>query len=159
MSLRRCFAYILLFCIAVVSGCGQSANPVAPARVSGKLTYKNQPIKGGNMRLYAADGSSYDAIISSDGTYSSTNAPTGEVVVTVETESINPHKTAPKSAEAQMRMKAMDMSSRRPGSQGPEVKPTDNYIKIPEKYSNPKTSPLTLTLKNGRQVHDIDLTD
>ena len=31
------------------------------------------------------------------------------------------------------------------------------YLKIPEKYSNPKTSPLTVTLKSGRQVHNIDL--
>ena len=43
--------------------------------------------------------------------------------------------------------------------EGEVEKPQVHYVKIPEKYNNHKTSPLTVTLSAGRQVHNIDLTD
>jgi hypothetical protein len=44
------------------------------------------------------------------------------------------------------------------GGSAPEETPRQ-YIKIPSKYNNPKTSPLTVTAKGGRQVENIDLKD
>ena len=56
------------------------------------------------------------------------------------------------------------MSQARPDQPGgagaaPPEKPSDHYIKIPAKYSNPKTSTYTVAVKPGRQVINIDLTD
>ncbi len=160
---------LLLFVISVFGyGCS-SSNPAAPARISGKLTYKGAPIKAGSMKFLTLEGTAYDAQISSDGTYSATDLPIGEMVVIVETESVNPANDPSKTArtgEYQRYMKMME--SRRPGessspgsSSAPSSvpKPTDNYIKIPEKYGKANTSPLTITLTKGRQVHDFDLTD
>ena len=61
-------------------------------------------------------------------------------------------------------MKAAAASSNRPdgpagGNSAPVQNPSDFYIKIPAKYSNSKTSPMTVTIKDGRQVLNIDLTD
>jgi hypothetical protein len=33
------------------------------------------------------------------------------------------------------------------------------YLKIPAKYANTRTSPLTMTIVAGRQVKEFDLTD
>lgn len=139
-------------------GCGQTSNPIAPARISGKISYKGQPIKAGVMNFYTPEGVAYSAQISKDGTYSATDIPAGELVVTVETESLSPARKG--GAEAALRQKmSASMVQQRPGGTGGGTAEPEPYIKIPNKYANPKTSPLTVTTKPGRQVHDIDLTD
>jgi hypothetical protein len=154
-SLRLLTGTSLIAALALL-GCNKG-NVNAPARVSGKLTYKNQPIKAGMMFLHTPDGSKYPAQISSDGTYSATDIPAGELIVTVSTDHLSPSQKAPQGAEAARRMKAQSSQMQQPA--GPVEKPSDHYTKIPDKYSNPKTSPITLDLKPGRQVQDIDLTD
>lgn len=143
----------LLFAVALL-GCGKSAS--APAKVSGSLAYKGQPIKAGSMAFHAPDGVAYAAQISSDGTYSAEGLPEGELVVTVSTEHLNPAKKpgAGASKDTERRMKMMQSREQPQGAAAP---PEEPYLKIPEKYSNAKTSPLTVTLKSGRQVHNIDL--
>jgi hypothetical protein len=152
----RFFAGAVLASSLALLGCSKG-NVNAPARVSGKLTYKNQPIRAGAMKLYTPDGVSYAAQIDPDGTYAATDVPTGELIVTVETEFLNPGKKGPKGGEAARRMKAAQSQMQQPA--GLVEKPSEHYIKIPSKYANPKTSPLTVTLTSGRQVHDFDLTD
>jgi hypothetical protein len=139
----------------MVLGCSQ--NKLAPARVSGSLTYKNQPIKAGSMHFHTPDGVAYPATISQDGTYSASDIPEGEMIVTVETESIGAKETASKSKTGQARAKMGQPPP--PGVAASMPSRGELYVKIPQKYSNPKTSPLTVTLKSGRQVHNIDLTD
>lgn len=156
----RLLAGTLLVLSLGLLGCSAGGNPNANARVSGGLSYKGQPIKGGAIRFHTPEGVAYDGLISSDGTYSATDVPAGELVVTVETESISPERKAPKGAEAERRMRMMKSSMQPPpGRGGPVADPSVNYIKIPKKYSNPKTSPLTVTLTPGRQVHNFDLSD
>lgn len=141
----------------MVLGCAK--NKLAPARVSGSLTYKNKPIKAGSMHFHTPDGVAYPATISQDGTYSAADLPEGELVVTVETESINPNRGgAAKGKTGEMRMKMVQQQPP-PGVAANIPPPTELYVKIPEKFSNPKTSPLTVTLKSGRQVQNLDLTD
>jgi hypothetical protein len=160
MTLLRSLSGPLLVVFAAALGCSSSGNPNAPARVSGKLTYKNQPIKGGTMLLHTAEGVPYNAQISPDGTYSATDIPTGELIVTVDTESLNPAKAAPKGAQADARMKQMQqLEQRRPDGADPGQDLSANYIKLPTKYASPKTSPLKVTLSAGKQTKDFDLTD
>ena len=159
---------IVLALVGVASGCS-SGNPMAPAKISGKISYAGKPIKAGTMKFHTTTGTPYDAQISTDGTYSAVDLPVGEMIVTVETESINPNRDltagARKNADTEKRMKNMNSSMQRgPGSNdagGAATQSTAsaNYIKIPDKYSNPKTSPITITLEKGRQVHNFDLTD
>jgi hypothetical protein len=146
-----------VFPLAVILlGC--APNPQAPAKVSGSLTYKGQPIKGGSMKFYGADGVGYDAQISDDGTYTANDIPEGELVVVVETESINPGKKgAPPIRDQDKRSKMQQQQP--PPDRAPPPTATAAYTKIPEKYSNRNTSPLTVQVKRGRQVINIDLTD
>lgn len=108
------------------------------------------------MAFHTPEGASYAAQINSDGTYNATDIPTGELVITVETESV---KAEVGSAGGKDAGRRMGVAQQQPpaGVGGPA--PEEQYIKIPSKYANPKTSPLTVTLSAGRKVHNIDLTD
>jgi len=154
MTTPRLLSLAILILAIVLLGC--SKNPQAPAKISGSLAYKGQPIKAGTMQFHTPQGVAYSAQISTDGTYSATDLPEGELIITVETEHLNPAKKPPvaTSKDAEKRKKMMQS---REQPQGSAVVPEEPYIKIPEKYSNPKTSPLTVTLKSGRQVHNVDL--
>lgn len=133
-------------------------NSAAPARVSGSISYKGQPIKAGAMAFHTSSGTVYPAQISPDGTYTATDIPEGEMVVTVETESVNPGQKAPQGKDADRRMKIQQQAPPE-GVAASAPPPTQSYLKIPSKYANPKTSPLTTTVRAGRQVQNFDLTD
>jgi hypothetical protein len=155
MNKHRLVSLAVLAIGVGVIGCG--GNPHAPARVSGKVTYNGKPVTGGSMAFVTPDGNSYPAQLGSDGTYTATDLPAGELVVIIDTESLNPAKKPPAGSDAEKRMK-YQMQKPPPGV-ADQPRPEQFYVKIPEKYSNPKTSPLTVTLTSGRQVHNFELTD
>ena len=105
-------------------------------------------------------GTPYSSSISIDGTYAISDLPTGEMAIVVETESINPAQKGSTGKDAERRM-AMMGERKGPNSGGSgsgganALQP--QYVKIPEKYSKAKTSPLSYTVKNGRQVYSIEL--
>jgi len=155
----RAFRYVsvgVLLIVCAALGCSQ--NKLAPARVSGSISYKGTPIKAGTMQFCTSEGAAYNAQISSDGTYTATDLPEGEMVVTVDLEGINPEKKAHTGKDAEKRMKMVSQQPP-PGVATSAPMPTQFYMKLPAKYANPKTSPLTVTLTKGRQVHNFDLTD
>jgi hypothetical protein len=162
MTRFRLLSGALLVFGVVVLGCSPSG-PRANARVSGSITYKGQPVKGGVMKFVTPEGTAYNALISPDGTYAANDIPPGELIITVDTEAINPGKSGPvmKGSEAAARAKESRSMQKRPGGPGGggAEPPPNIYVKIPAKYANSKTSPLTLEVKPGRQVHNIELTD
>lgn len=147
---------VLVFAAAAFCLVGCSKSSPAPAKVSGSVTYKGQPIKAGTMAFHTSEGVAYPAVISDDGTYSATDLPEGELVVTVDTAHLDPSKksAAGTGKDADRRNKMMQG---RMQDGPPDAAKAQPYTKLPEKYSNPKTSPLTVTLKSGRQVKDIEL--
>jgi len=147
---------LLLGAVVLIVGCSKGGG--VPARVSGKISYKGQPIKAGTMHFVTREGTSYTAQITNDGTYTATDLPEGEMIVTVETESVNPHAKGSTSKDADRRMKSMD-AREPPAGAGGSPKSENAYIKIPDKFSKANTSPKSVTLTAGRQVVDIDLTD
>lgn len=153
MTKRR---YVLALLAAFVLALGCAKNPNAPASISGKVNYKGQPLKGGKVTFHTKDAGMYTSAIDEDGTYSITDLPTGDLVVTVETESVKP-KEQPTYGGGKFKMKEY----RPPGAPADAGKGPDpsRYVKVPSKYSNPKTSPLTVTVSSGRQVKEIELTD
>jgi hypothetical protein len=143
--------------LAVTLGCG-SKNVLAPATISGGVSYKGSTLTGGSVSFYTPTGTPYSASISLDGTYSLADLPIGEMVVCVETESINPVHKAATGGDSARRMAMMGERKGPQGQGGPVATGNEpKYMKIPEKYSKQKTSPLTYTVKNGRQVYNIDL--
>jgi hypothetical protein len=79
--------------------------------------------------------------------------PSGDMVVTVETESANKNKKVLGAYGAKM-SKMMG-----PIPESARSLPQVKYIKIPARYADPKTSPLKVTLKDGKNNIDFDLTD
>lgn len=156
--MTRTSLLLLLFFAPVLVLLGCSKPSLAPAKISGSLTYKGQPIRGGTMAFHTAEGAAYPAQIGDDGTYSATDIPEGELIVTVSTAHLDPaRKVAAEGRDHEKRMKMMSKAVQ-PGPSGGAEK-NEPFIKIPEKYGNPKTSPITVTTTSGRNVKDIDLTD
>ena len=144
--------------LVLAFGCQKSSN--APAKLSGKVTYKGNPVTGGQMMFYTKDAGAYPATIAEDGMYSVSDVPTGEMTVTIDTETLNPKgKTAPADyGKSDPRSGGKKMG----GGFIPEGANTGGkgqYVKIPAKYADRKKSPLTVTLTAGKQTHDFDLPD
>jgi hypothetical protein len=149
-----------LFLALLLLGCSKG-NPGAPAKIEGSVTYQGQPVKGGTVQFVTPEGTAYSTQIGGDGTYSISDVPDGELVITVETESVNPDKkttAAGKDAEKRMKMTQQPPPEGRGGGATPAEK-VAQYRKIPDKYGKAQTSPRTVNARSGRQVHNIELTD
>jgi hypothetical protein len=101
------------------------------------------------------NGTPYPSTISPDGTYAVADIPVGELIVVVETESVNPGRKGPTETQDYKRR----MAAVQPSPNGPSGGAADlsKYVKIPEKYAKEKTTPITYTVKAGRQVYNIEL--
>jgi hypothetical protein len=153
MTLKGSLALALPLCLVVVFGC-DNKNPNAPATVSGKVTYKDAPVSGGNITFKPEkEGPPYSRPLGADGTYSITDMPAGNYVVTVETESINPDR------KAETYGKAGQSAPVGPRPAGYVVTGAGKYVKIPAKYADPKTSELKATLGTDKKSQDFPLTD
>jgi len=150
MLSKSSFGLLFLLSLALVLGCGTSKTP---ARLSGKVTYKDAPVKGGTINLYPKEGG-YTIDINSDGTYDKAGLPSGDVDVTIETESIKPREL-PKYGGGKG---GKDMTSPPPPGAGGGA-PKGEYVKIPEKYAKKETSGLKVTLQPGANTKDFPLTD
>jgi hypothetical protein len=155
---------LLSLFLVVVSGCNTSATP---ARVSGAITYKGEPVPAGSITFQADQGGVFTYAISADGMYTGTDLPAGDMIVTIETESVNPQAAAgrPKATmpgaggkkeganpnDYMEKMKAMGKM--------PDSPAVGKYVKIPAKYADKAKSGLKVTLKAGSNVNDFPLTD
>jgi len=180
--LRLRFGLLPALAIGLVVGC--SGGNKNSASISGKVTYKGQPVPGGNV-VFLSEDATFNAALSKDGSYEVTNVPPGNMKVIIDTEVVNPAKNDPskygakmKGAGGQAAAKMAKMSEERwkaegKGSSGggdsseggglfgppPKEELMKMYMKIPSKYSHPSTSGLTVNLEAGKQTKDFDLTD
>jgi hypothetical protein len=166
MTYRVRFSLLLPLLLVVAAGCNTSNTP---ARVSGKITYKGNPVTAGTITFYRqgdTHGIFYYTIME-DGTYSGADLPAETLDVTIETESANP-KSHPQTqygakqgaggkagADPNEYMKKMQERGAIPG--GPANK--GPYVQIPLKYNDKAKSGLTVTLGAGRNEKNFELTD
>jgi hypothetical protein len=153
----RLMCLVPLF-LAVVVGCSSSANP---GSVTGKVTYNGQLVPAGSVTFHIPTGGLISDALR-DGKYSVHDLPTGEMVVTIETESANPdgklqanyggNKKGGDPNDYMQKMKERGMIPQGSGNAGP-------YVKIPEKYSKKETSPLKAKVTRGSNEFNFDLTD
>jgi hemoglobin len=114
--------------------------PAEKGDVSGKVTFKGQPLPGGTVSFVAADGKIYSSPIAADGTYNVTDVKVGEYKVAIETESAKP-KDKPNPPEEKK----------------PDDKGAAAFVAIPKKYAKPETTDLVATVMKGKQTKDFDL--
>jgi hypothetical protein len=123
MLLKNCAIYGCLIVLASqLAGCGHKPKAIDPNRApaSGTVTFDGKPLKGGSISFYSVkDPTSYMRCnIKPDGTFVVTNAPLGDVLVAVETDTA-------------------------------KFSNPDGYVRIPQKYTNIKTSGLKATIGRG----------
>jgi hypothetical protein len=157
----------LVLLIPVLTGCSP-----AIGKVSGKVTYKGQPVPGGLITFRPADPvkNSITVELDTEGRYSAT-LPAGDVTVIIDNRELEPRPSMPSmpagiplSAEAQAKLRGKAPPATATADGGPKTgedvrRPSGRYVPIPEKYYELETSGLKFTIKGGDQPLDIQLTD
>lgn len=134
-------SFWLLPLLACTCGCGSS-------KISGKVTYKGQPLNGGIVVFTSANGWSGNAAIAEDGTYNISKVPKGSAKVTVT--GLGEGRKPPRSKKAQ----------RRPQVEGaPQVDQGRTSVTIPPQYQDLDKTPLKLEVTGGSQTYNIPLDD
>lgn len=117
--------------IVFLAGCGTSS---VSNIVSGKVTYKSQPLNSGTIELYGPNNTIRSGGIGADGTFTVADPGVGENTIVVKT-------PAPAAAPPGVKM---------PGS---DIVP----VRVPAQYGAPTTSGVKQTIAAGRTTVDIDL--
>jgi hypothetical protein len=138
---RQCFGGGVLLLVLAAFGCGSGTG-----QVTGKVTYKGQPLPSGTVLFHGPARRIDHAVIASDGTYTIPDVPVGPVKIAVKSHSKLPpgmFKAAGKAPYVQPLPK--------------ELPPEAKFIPIPERYSDPDRSGLECLVQGGRQTHDLTL--
>jgi hypothetical protein len=175
LALRLLIVFgLLALLLPLEVGCGGGKGAV-----SGSVTLDGQPLPIGNISFLPSKGPGATARIE-DGKYSVKGVPSGEMKVTVETESIKQEMealaTAAKSAggmdkSAGGRMspqmmakmpenakKQYEEQKQQAGESAGKLKELQaKYREVPAKYSDPKSSGLSTTVKSGQNSFDVQL--
>ena len=163
--------------LTALAGCGSSGNQNS-AIITGTVTYKGVPIKGGNMTFYHSDKGLFSSTIDENGRFVLRDAPSGTLRVTVDTESINPDKNGVKGGTAagggasirekmnQAEQEARGKAGQGPGGgggggSGPKAGTYEElikkYTKIPDKYRDKEKTDLKIEAVNGKQEVTLEL--
>jgi hypothetical protein len=146
MTRRHRFAALsLLAALAcpLAGGCG-----VRTTTVTGRVTYRGQPVANGSVILYCADKQIVRGNLGAGGAFAIPNVPPGVATVTVQT-----HARVPA---------GLQIAQDPPPSSGGPVLPTPGQrdpeqLPIPPRYALPDESGLTVSVGNGPVTFDIDL--
>lgn len=137
-------------------GCG--ATHQEHARVHGKVTYKGKPVPLGSVLFVPAqepeDAPTHPAsgTINSDGTYELHSEEEAGAV-------LGEHKVIVVAVDGGKPAAAPDPSKPPAVGAGPPVRGGQFRTLVPQKYSNPVTTPLTRKVVAGDNAIDIELTD
>lgn len=146
-GLGRWGTFLVLLVPLGFTGCSSSGT------VSGKVSYKGTPLKGGSVTFISSPGKpSASTQINEDGSYTVAQVPAGAVKICVDTQMLNPAGKA----KAPKYSPPPGMQSPYPVS-GDTADPGKRYMPIPADYADPEKTTLTLTVKGGRQDFNIDL--
>jgi hypothetical protein len=157
-------ALVVPVLLAFTVGCG-TEQPIVSAHVKGEVTYRDKSgavklLTGGSITFYPADGPPYSIPIREDGSFETTDLPTGPMIVTVENNSCLKGRTKASDYRDPNNPRNVMSNSPLPGEEedGPPVQKAA-WFAIPEKYSRTKTTPLTAQLKPGVNSVSFELED
>lgn len=173
LSPKLCSTALLAIGVVVAAGCSGEAKR---SKVSGVVSYKGTPLKGGTLTFTSDSSGTYNCQIHEGGAYSITDLPLGTYGVVIDTEFLNPEKraaTMSKAAAGQQGERArinkqyMEAMGRSGGSTdaAKTVDPATKeemakiYTKIPAKYLSKVTSGQQLDVSGTNTVKNFELTD
>jgi hypothetical protein len=158
MTSRRLSLVAPLFLVLVL-GCDKG-NPNAPASVNGKVKYKDNLVTAGTVTFHPSEGGAFfRCIIKPDGTYSQTDLTTGDMVVTIETDSANKDRTMPTYGGGRGKLgQGQPQQAQSPVPKGAR-QDGGEYVRIPKKYAKKELSGLTRKVEKGKNTFDFELTD
>ncbi len=130
--------------LPALSGCGAKSGTI-----SGKVTYKGNPVGGGTVTFLDSKQRAASSPIGADGSYSIEKVAPGPVKIGV----------MPPPAPTKL-PRGMTMDPSKMGASGAEKSPGPAVgppVKIPKEYNDPEKSGLTFTVQTGQQEHNIEL--
>jgi hypothetical protein len=174
-KIRSVFLFVLVCGVVALVGCSRPTGTI-----SGKVTYKGEPVKIGNISFVSTEGqTTVSAILAEDGTYTIPTISVGSCKVCVDTSSFNPKTTSSakgsygakggkdgkEGKSDKVEPKPLDPSTSKipegyhPSNpmDTPASKNKARYTAIPEKYAKPESTDLTYTVVAGSQTFDIEL--
>ena len=136
----------------LLAGCG----PKRPktGTVSGKVSYKGQPVNGAALLLFPTAGGDTAVMtvpVSQEGEFRISDVAPGDYKVVVQgtagAQQVDPRmlKNVPPEKQAEVKEKLSHMN-------------TPPTIRFPDKYKDPKTTDLKVTVTDKDQTHDLELT-
>ena len=129
---------------------------VRASRISGQITYNGKPLTGGTITFYTDGAGNYPLAIGTDGTYEGTGLPSGDLGVSIETDSVKRQMSASSYHDA--RGHKMEMGPVPAAFQQKQAAQAE-FVAIPKKFANPKTSGQSVTLEPGRNTKNFELKD
>ncbi|MCS7022222.1 MAG: hypothetical protein NZ703_11795 [Gemmataceae bacterium] len=117
--------------LASLTGCGGNATSNG-VTVNGKVYLGDKPVEAGLVTFVTDDGRSASAQLGPGGQFTMTNAPTGKVYIGVNTQMLR--------GQQLLHLKQ---------SKGKE---NLEYIDVPARYADPKTSGLTEVVEAGKTI-------
>jgi hypothetical protein len=182
--MRRYLTAASFLAVLLIMACGGPNR--SPSRLTGTVKYNGTLLRGGVMKLIHSEQGPFNGSIGRDGTYTINDLPTGDFIVCIDTETINPDKPATNQAMQKTGGAPANNNNRQGGNSGaaPKVRnekmekvnnqrktaatgqdqPSPDqlrelYTKIPGKYSNEKQTDLTVSLVTGNNKKDFELKD
>jgi hypothetical protein len=136
MRVRRLLLVVLIAVLVGAVGCGKPTGTV-----SGKVTFKGQPVSFGTIALLSEDGQVVSAMLEPDGGYTVGKVPVGPARITVQS---MPPPPPIRPLDDKMGEKMPAMGERK-------------FVPIPKRYLDAEKGGLTYTVKEGPQTPDLDL--
>lgn len=162
MKSNLVLASVFLLGSMMLVGCGGAVDRPKTHSVTGKVTYKGQPVKGATVTFRKQDAPRTSlGVTKEDGTYSLTTFNTDDGALEGEHVVIIAKKSADSSAASNQPMSPDEymkkMQGAKPGAAPPGA---DQKNELPAKYAKPETSGLSRTVVAGeKNSFDFDLTD
>lgn len=139
---------VVLLVGLAAAGCGGGT-----ADLSGTVRYNGKPVVYGTVVVLGPDGSTHNGAIQPDGTYRVADIAAGAVKVMVS----SPPPPGVKGGRKAGGRDAIDDERGPPPDEAVSPEVVKGWVKLPDKYSVPEQTDLTLTLKPGPNAQDLEL--
>jgi hypothetical protein len=153
----RCLLLVPLLLLAAGCGAGKSGS------VSGKVYYKGEVLKSGTVAFYPeGGGGNFTSPIGADGSYTITKVRPGKMKISVASAAAGV-QLGPQMGRGQAAAKkGMEQRKDKLKENAPPGAPvgttaSEPGVKLPEKYTDPERSGLSVEVTGGKQEHDIKL--